>query len=66
MSPDARIEALRKAPPDGWVAFTEDEEQVVAYGATYDEAVAEADKNGVHDPVMVKVPQDWSDRVLTP
>ena len=64
MSVESRIEALRNAPGDGWVAFSEDEERVVAYGATYDEAVAEADQKGVRNPVMVKVPQDWSDRVL--
>ena len=65
MSPEARIEALRKAPPDGWAAFSEDEERVVAYGASYDEAVANAEKAGVHDPVLVKVPPEWVDRVLS-
>jgi hypothetical protein len=36
MSPQARIEALKKAPLNGWAAFSEDEEMIVAYGATYD------------------------------
>ena len=64
MSPEARIDALQRAPSDGWAAFSEDEERIVAYGATYDEAVAEAEKKGVSEPVLVKIPKDWSDRVL--
>ena len=65
MNPEARIEALRKAPPDGWAAFSEDEERIVAYGVSYDDAVANAEKEGVSDPVLVKVPQDWADGVLS-
>ncbi len=64
MSPEDRIEALKKAPADGWAAFSEDETRLVAYGATYDEAVAAAEKEGVSDPVLVKIPEDWKDRVL--
>jgi hypothetical protein len=64
MSPQARIEALQKAPSNGWIAFSGDEEQVVAYGATYDEVVANAEKHGVSDLVVVKVPENWDDRVL--
>jgi hypothetical protein len=65
MNPEARIEVLKKAPSDGWVAFSEDESRFVAYGATYDEAVAAAKKEGVSEPVLVKVPEDWADRVLS-
>jgi hypothetical protein len=64
MSPQARIEALQKAPSNGWVAFSEDEEHLVAYGATYDEVVANAESKGVSDPVVVKVPETWTDLVL--
>ena len=64
MSPEARIKALRAAPPDGWVAFSSDEERLVAYGKTYEEAVTEAEKNGEPDPVLTKVPKDWSMQVL--
>lgn len=64
MSPEARIEALKSAPPNGWVAFSADESEVVAHGATYDEVVARAEKLGVSDPVLVKVPDDWTERVL--
>jgi len=64
MSPEARLKALRDAPSDGWVAFSSDEERPVAYGKTYEEAVTNAEKNGESDPVLTKVPKDWSLRVL--
>jgi hypothetical protein len=66
MSPEERLDALRKAPPDGWVAFSSDETRLVAYGVTYEEAVRKADENGEGDPVLVKVPRDWSMQVLWP
>jgi hypothetical protein len=65
MSPEARIKALRDAPRDGWVAFSSDEERLVAYGNTYEEAVKKAEKNGEPDPVLLKVPKDWSMQVLS-
>jgi uncharacterized protein DUF5678 len=64
MGPQARIDALKNAPANGWVAFSEDEERVVAYASTYDEVVEMAEKNGVNDPVIVKIPENWNDRVL--
>ena len=60
---EERINALRKAVPDGWVAFSGDESKVVAYGGTYDEVVSSAQKSGENDPIMVKVPKDWTARV---
>jgi Family of unknown function (DUF5678) len=64
MGPQARIDALKNAPANGWVAFSEDEERVVAYASTYDEVVEMAEKNGVTEPVIVKIPENWNDRVL--
>jgi Family of unknown function (DUF5678) len=64
MSPETRLQSLRDAPPGGWVAFSENEDRVVAYGATYDEAVCKAQEQGVTDPVLVKVPRDWTELVL--
>lgn len=64
MSPEARITALRNAPSNGWAAFSEDEERLVAYGTTYDEVVRKAEENGVMEPVIVKVPPTWNDLVL--
>jgi hypothetical protein len=64
MSPESRLEALRAAPPDGWVAFSENEDRVVAYGATYEEVARKADEQGVADPVLVKISDDWSGRLI--
>jgi hypothetical protein len=64
MSPEDRVKALQAAPPDGWVAFSADEERVVAYGKSYDDVVAKAEENGESDPVIMKVPPTWSTLVL--
>ena len=64
MRPEERIAALLQAPPNGWVAFSEDEGIVIAYGTTYGEAVSNAEKAGVSDPLVVKVPSDWTELVL--
>ncbi len=60
MSPEARVRALLNAPKDGWVAFSEDEERIVAYGATYEEAVEKAERQGSTNPILVKVPDKWT------
>jgi hypothetical protein len=65
MTPESRVTALRAAPPGGWAAFSSDEEKIVAYGKSYDEVVARAEENGEPDPVVVKVPSDWSMQVLS-
>ena len=59
MSSPAKVETLQKAPSNGWIAFSEDEKQLIAYGATYDEAVANAEERGVANLVVVKVPETW-------
>ncbi len=56
---DLRLEALRSAPSDSWVALSEDESTVVAVGSTYAEAVLKSEKAGVSDPVLVKTPKVW-------
>jgi len=39
-SPDAiRLELLRSAPLNSWIALSEDESRIVATGATYSEVV---------------------------
>jgi len=64
MSPEERVKALQAAPSGGWVAFSADEQRVVAYGESYDEVVAKADEGGESDPVVMKVPPSWSTLVL--
>jgi hypothetical protein len=50
-------------PSNGWIAFSKEDERLIAYGATYDEVVANAEKQGVSDLVVVKVPETWIYRV---
>jgi hypothetical protein len=62
MSPQAvaRLEALRSAPLDSWIALSEDEAKVVAVGATYSEVAENSDRAGVENPVIVKTPATWA------
>jgi hypothetical protein len=53
------MEPLQEAPSNGWIAFSEDDERLIAYGATYDEVIANAEQQGVSDLVVVKVPETW-------
>jgi hypothetical protein len=64
MNPEDRLQALRSAPLDRWVALSEDESRVVAEGETFEEAAAKAEAQGVSDPILVKTPEDWAPRVL--
>ncbi len=59
-----RLRTLLGAPLDRWIALSEDESRVVADGASFEEAAAKAEKNGVSDPILVKTPGDWTPRVL--
>ena len=61
MSPQvaARLAALRSAPPDSWVALSQDETKVVAVGTTYSEVAEISDRAGIADPVIVKIPASW-------
>ncbi len=56
---DLRLEALRTAPLDSWVALSDDESTVVAVGSTYDEVVLNSERAGVSDPILVKTPKIW-------
>ncbi|HKV25547.1 MAG TPA: DUF5678 domain-containing protein [Candidatus Acidoferrum sp.] len=60
MTPEDRIKALEAAPPGGWVAFSADEECIVAYGDSYEDVVPKAEANGELDPVILKVPPSRS------
>jgi hypothetical protein len=57
---DLRLEALRSAPLDSWIALSEDETKIVASGATYEEAVTRSEEAGVSDPLIIKTPKVWA------
>ena len=64
MSAEERVRVLREAKPDSWVAFSEDESKVVAYGESYSQVVKAAETLGETEPVIVKVPENWNSKVF--
>jgi len=64
MSAEERVRILREAKPNSWVAFSEDESRVVAYGDSYSEVVRAAESIGETEPVIVKIPESWDSLVL--
>ena len=61
---EARLQILREAKPNTWIAFNEDESQLVGKGATYAEAAEEALRNGYKDPLITLIPPNWHPLVL--
>ena len=64
MEQQARLEILRKAPLDSWIALSEDETRLVGVGATLEECVAEAERSGESDFIILKTPPEWLPLVL--
>jgi hypothetical protein len=62
MSPqDAlRLELLRSAPLNSWIALSSDESRIVATGLTYSEVAELSERAGEPDPLIVKTPVQWS------
>jgi hypothetical protein len=56
---DRRLELLRSAPLDSWIALSTDETKIVAAGATYEEVVKNSEIVGVPDPLIMKTPKVW-------
>jgi hypothetical protein len=56
---DPRLELLRTAPLDSWVALSEDESRIVATGSSYSEVVRNSENAGIQDPVILKTPKHW-------
>ena len=63
MSTEERIRVLREAKTNSWIAFSEDESRVVAYGDTYSQAVKAAEEVGENEPIIVKTPENWANKV---
>ena len=61
---ESRLSALAHAPLDRWVALSADETRVVADGGTFEEVAAAAERAGESDPLIVRIPEDWTPRVL--
>lgn len=64
MSAEERVRILREAKPNSWVAFSEDESKVVAYGDSYSQVVKAAEDLGEKEPLIVKTPENWNPKVF--
>ena len=64
MSPEERARILKESEPNSWIALSEDESCVVGRGATYGEAVDAAEKAGVPEPLIIRIPPTWGPMVL--
>jgi hypothetical protein len=50
---------LANAPRNCWLALNEDESAVVGRGETALEAVQDAKRAGVEDPILILAPKTW-------
>lgn len=62
MSPEnkIRLELLRSAPLNKWIALSGDESRLIAIGDDYTEVSKKADAVGEEDAVILRTPTDWS------
>jgi hypothetical protein len=59
-----RLELLRSAPLDSWIAVSQDESRVLATGKTFVEADTAAQQTGKEGYFLIKTPDAWISRTL--
>jgi hypothetical protein len=61
MSSDAqiRLNTLRSAPLNSWIALSEDESRIIAVGSTFKEVSQRSDAVGETDSIILKTPTAW-------
>jgi len=59
-----RLELLRSAPMNSWLALSADETRIVAIGNTFMEADAIAKEAGEKNFVITRTPDMWTSRAL--
>jgi hypothetical protein len=64
MSSDERLQILRTAQPNSWIAFSADEEHVIAVGLTFEDAIGAAKESGECDPLLTFIPPNWAPALL--
>lgn len=64
--PSHRLELLRSAPMNSWVALSKDESKIIATGKTFTEADELAKRSGEKDYFLTKTPDAWMRRALSP
>ena len=57
---DTRLDVLRSAPLNSWIALSVDESKIVAVGSTFSEVVTNSEEAGVSDPIIIKTPKAWA------
>jgi hypothetical protein len=63
--PAANLSAtLANSSRECWLALTDDESSVVGRGDTSVEALAEAKRSGVEDPILVWAPKKWTPSIF--
>lgn len=62
MSPEnrTRLELLRTAPLNKWIALSEDESRIVAVGDTFGEVSEKSEMAAIADPLILKTPDEWA------
>jgi hypothetical protein len=62
MSPEnqIRLELLRSAPLNAWIALSEDESRIVAVGDDFAEVSEKADAAGEPEALILKTPPVWA------
>ena len=63
---NSRVELLRSAPMNSWIALAADESSIVAIGSTFVEADALAKKSGAENYLLTRTPDVWISRSLSP
>lgn len=61
-----RLELLRSAPKNSWLALSADETRIIAIGHTFMEADAIAKESGEKNFVLTRTPDVWMSRALLP
>jgi hypothetical protein len=59
-----RLELLRSAPMNTWIALSADESRIVATGSTFMEADNAAKKTGEEGYFLTKTPNSWLPRAM--
>jgi len=62
MSPEniIRLNLLRSAPLNKWIALSDDESKIIAVGETFGEVSDLIDRAGITDSVILKTPPAWT------
>ena len=59
-----RVELLRSAPKNSWVAMSSDESRIITTGKTFLEVDAAAKQAGETDYFITRTPDAWLNRIF--